>query len=245
VIQSNHKIIKMTICEVCGKEYTNVATHMRMAHPDNITSGAPVIKEDGVGEKSDLIGVGSVSPGGNIESKQAMSSEVMEMFSTIVKGISSLTDRVAKIEDKSSGNAFKKEMKTEDVVNAKVTRENVDARIVTIVDELLGEDFGIEIAPNKDNPGFMFTLIVPQRLSDLNERTRPVILPDGTYKKDKDGVVVEEMYIPDDRRSRAIASHQSFDAIRNHAEKVRSYIVAYYQKMNKPIPEFKLKQNGY
>ena len=146
---------------------------------------------------------------------------------------------------------FKLAAKAEDISKAKIGKEFTDPRIVKIVEETLGEDFKIGIEPNKERPGFMFNLIVPNRLSGLQKSTRPKMNPKATnpyardYLKDETGKVIEEEYYPEDTRSRAISSIQSYDAIKQHCERVRANIVGYFQKMQKPIPEFRIKQSIY
>ena len=110
--------------------------------------------------------------------------------------------------------------------------------------KVLGEDFGIEVTPREGQPGLNFTLLVPRRLSNVEENERPVVGEDGEYIIDsKTKLPKQERYWPGDQRTRAIAAHQSYDSIKEHCEKVRAYLVTYYQKLNRPVPEFKLKQN--
>lgn len=136
---------------------------------------------------------------------------------------------------------FKLEAKPEDIEKAKADREGIDERIVKIIDETLGEDFGIRLMPNKDRPGFNLTFIVPSRLSLLPKEDRPIKIKGGDYKTDGKGNVIKEEYQPEDRRSKQIASTDNFSAVQDHCERVRANIVATYQKLNKPLPEFRLK----
>lgn len=136
---------------------------------------------------------------------------------------------------------FKLEVKSEDVEKGKVDRERIDPKIVKFVDNMLGEDFGIRIKANKDKPGFLITLIVPQRLSLIPKAERPILLEDGRYERDKKGNNVLEEYYPEDPRSRAIATADNYDAIKQHCERIRANIVATYQKLNKPLPQFRLR----
>lgn len=226
-------------CEICGKEYSNIKVHTRMAHeggaekigmntsPNNSVPPETVEKEPKTQRKNDSL------------------EEVLGSIGKMAGILENLDSRLSKMENAGKGNEFKANPNPEDVEAGKATRSNVDPRIVNIVDEILGEDFGIEIVPNKDNPGFLFTIIVPERLSDLQKSSRPIVDElTGKYVRDESGIPKEEEYQPEDRRSRAIASHQSFDAIREHAERVRAYIVSYFQKMSRPVPEFRLKQNA-
>ena len=216
----------MTTCEICndGKEYRNLSTHMKMKHlEDKDLPKDPELDPDPVPEKG-----------------------IEQMFGKIMGALEGINSRVTQLEVKAGGkdNSFKKGVKEEDIESADVTRKGVDERISSIVDEILGEDFGIKIEPRQDQPGFLFTVLVPKRLSDIQVSTRPVKGPDGRYMKDEFGNNIEEEYWPGDERSRAISSYQSFDAIKDQCEKVRSYIVSYYQKLSRPIPEFKLRSNG-
>ncbi len=168
--------------------------------------------------------------------------QLMSILQGIATGMAGLEKRLNKIE---TGNrdAFKEAVRPEDVSLASETRRGIDPRISKIVDEILGEDFGVKIGQNPDKPGFLFTLIVPTRLSDnvVDKRPRIDPLAPAQYLKDKEGNVIFEEYTPEDHRSRAIASSENFDAIKQHCERVRSYIVAYHQKVSKPLPEFKVK----
>jgi len=219
------------ICSICGKEYKNMGVHVKMAHEDKeklSVNNVPVPVAQMPMEKS-------------FSGTEGLTGMIKMLSDSLLK----INERLDRIEERGKGNEFKKGIKEEDTESAKSSRENVDPRIINIVNEILGEDFGVEIEPNKDRPGFLFTIIVPPRLSDAPMKTRPIIGEDGKYIKDENGLNKEEEYFPIDRRSRLIASHQSFDSIREHAERVRSYVVSYFQKMSKPIPEFKLKSNVY
>lgn len=176
-----------------------------------------------------------------VESK----SENAEMFE-LLKGVSvalgAIDKRLTKIET-GGRNEFKEAARAVDIASASDTRKGVDPRICDIVDEILGEDFGVDIKTNPDKPGYLFRLVVPERLSDKPREKRPVKDPLNLsiYLKDKDGNVVMEEYVAPDYRSRSLASTDNFDAIRQHCERVRGYIVAYYQKVSKPLPEFRVK----
>lgn len=219
----------MPKCEICndGKEYVNLDLHKKRKH---VSGEYPTTTENN-------------SQGSNPEEPKTEpnTNELLIQLMGMVKGIDK---RVSDVEAKTTGkeNAFKKGIKQEDIINAEITRKNVDEKIVKIVDETLGEDFGVDIETRQDQPGFLFTLIVPQRLSDAKISSRPRIGDDGKYLLDDNKLAITEEYYPEDRRSRAIASYQSYDAIRNHCEKVRAYIVSHYQRLNQPIPEFRLKQ---
>lgn len=169
--------------------------------------------------------------------------ELMKMMGTVISKVGDMEKRLSKVEGP-TGNEFKTGMKVEDAEKAKVTRKDVDDKVVQIVNEVLGEDFGIRLDTYPDRPGYLFTVIVPTRLSDKEPSTRPVVDPEtGEYRVQKDGKTpILEDYQPVDERSRSIGSSQSYDAIREHCNRVRSYIVTYYAKMSKPLPEFKIKQ---
>lgn len=167
---------------------------------------------------------------------------LLRAVSNLAGTVESLTDRMAKMEGRPT-QEHKKEARPEDISKAAQTKEGIDPRIIKIVEETLGEDFQIDIEPNKDTPGFLFTVIVPERLSDLKKSTRPVHdQVQGGYERDpRTGREILEEYYPQDRRSRSIASTQSFDAIREHCERIRGYIVGHYQRTKRPLPEFRLK----
>jgi len=164
-----------------------------------------------------------------------------ETLASLGKTLESVNDRLSKLEGKQSLE-YRDGASEADIENAKVTRKNIDPRIVAIVDESLGQDFGIEVEPFEDRPGFLFTVIVPQRLSDNRPDSRPMKDKEtGLYKKDQNGLTVYEEYFPEDKRSRAIGSMQSYDAIKDHCDKVRSYLVSYYMKIKKPLPAFNVR----
>ncbi len=169
----------------------------------------------------------------------------MEDLSTRVSGLETATKKnAADIESVKTGDrdAFKRDAKTEDIEHAAENRKGIDPRICAIVDETVGTDFGIEIAPlGEDQIGYMFTLIVPDRLNDNAVEQRPLLEGPGVYKKDAFGNVLMENYKRPDRRSRKLATADGYTAIREHCEKVRAYIIAYYAAQKKPQPELKVK----
>lgn len=168
--------------------------------------------------------------------------KILAAISGLAGSVSELNKRVDKIET-GGKNDFMNDMKQADVDKAAESKSKADPRVVAIVEEILGVDFGVEILPNPHSPGFNFTVLVPQRLSPVVGSQRPIIDPTtGQYKKDEiTGAAIEENYWPGDRRSRAVGSTDSFDLIRDHCNKVRAHIVTYYEKMKKPLPEFKLR----
>lgn len=171
--------------------------------------------------------------------------KLMGMLSTVITKIDNIDQRVDKIET-GGREDFKKEANARDIESAQHNKAQIDQKVVQIVEETLGVDFGIEMETFDDKPGFLFTVIVPKRLSDMPTSERPVKDEEnpGKYKVipgGNDFDYVMEKYQPEDRRSRQIGSSQSYDAIRDHCNRVRSYIVSYYQKLKKPLPEFKLK----
>lgn len=139
---------------------------------------------------------------------------------------------------------FKMDMKTEDVQAAASGKESIDPRIVKIVEDTLGIDFGIEIKGNNDRPGFELNILVPRRLSNVAETFRPVRDEvSGQYKIDeKTKQVVEEKYWPGDKRSMQLGSTASYELIQERCNRIRSFILSWYQKSNRPSPEFKIKQ---
>lgn len=140
-------------------------------------------------------------------------------------------------------NDYKMDMKDEDVAAASQNKSNVDPRIVRIVEETLGVDFGIELESYNDKPGVMLHILVPRRLSMVPTAFRPVRDPEsGKYMVDpKTQQVVEEEYWPGDKRSLSMGVSSSYELIQQHCNRVRSFIISWYQKMSKPIPTFNLK----
>lgn len=176
----------------------------------------------------------------NVEEKTNQTGALLETLREITQTLGSIEGRLTKLEGKPS-QEYRLEAKQEDIDKASESKKEIDSRIVQIVEESLGVDFGIELQPFEDKPGFLFTVIVPERLSDNDKDSRPIMDETGQYKKDTLGNILYENYVPEDKRSRAIGSSQSYDAIREHCDRVRSYIVASYQKLKKPLPEFKVK----
>jgi hypothetical protein len=168
--------------------------------------------------------------------------KIMAAITGVATSVNAIEKRVNRIEE-GGKNDFMNEVKESDIESANKSKSSADPRVVAIVEETLGIDFGVEVEPNPNNPGFQFTILVPQRLSPIPGASRPVIDPEtGSYMKDvKTEMVIEENYWPGDRRSRAIGSTDSFDIIRDHCNKVRAHIVTYYEKLKKPLPEFKLR----
>jgi len=174
--------------------------------------------------------------------KKADESELLEILKGVASSLGDLEKRMKKIE---TGGAedFKDAAKKEDIAAATKTRVGIDPRLSKIVDEILGEDFSIDIEHFEDKPGVLFTLIVPQRLSDAAMDKRPKKDPkvEGAYMRNDMGEIIYEDYYPQDRRSVSVGTAQNFDVIRKHCERVRSYIVSYFQKVAKPLPEFRVK----
>ena len=176
------------------------------------------------------------------ETSQQIAS-LSDMMSGLVTGMTAIARRVERMET-GGANEFRYHQKPEDLAKAAEGRVGVDERIVKIVDTILSEDFGVALERIDDNSlGLLFTLNVPQRVSDIKEDMRPVIDPvTRQAKKDAQGNDLYEKYWPGDHRSRAIPTGSSFDLIREHCERVRAYIVATYQKTNRPTPEFRIRQ---
>jgi len=177
---------------------------------------------------------------GETKPKEKVTTGTTDVLNQIMKTLTGINDRLVKLEGGDT-NGYKLEAKSEDIEKASKNKKDIDPKIVGIVEELLGVDFGIDVKTFDDKPGLEFTIIVPSRLSDNVQDSRPKKGIDGTYEKDAYGNVVFENYIPEDRRSRVIGSLQSYDAIREHCTRIRSYIVGYYTKLKKPLPEFKVK----
>lgn len=174
-----------------------------------------------------------------------MLGDLLGMVKALSTTLQTVNNRVDRIET-GGANDFKHGKTAMDVAAAGQSKENINPRVVQIVEETLGADFALELKPHRDRPGFEFTVIVPSRLSDLSTEQRPVIDPESThprkYKLDENGEIVFENFHPEDRRTRAVSSTDSYDVIREHCERVRAYIISTYQKTNRPVPEFKLRQ---
>ena len=174
----------------------------------------------------------------------------------LLGAVQDLSTRVGSIDDATKKNAedikaiktgdkdaFKRDAKTEDIERVAENRKGVDQRVTRIVDEILGTDFGVEVAPlGEDQLGYMLTIIVPDRLNDNTVEMRPVMESAGIYKKDAQGQVVMEEFRRPDRRSRKLATTDNFSAVREHCEKVRAYMHSYYAARQKPMPELKVSQ---
>lgn len=158
---------------------------------------------------------------------------------TAVEGISKRVNRL----EQGGKEDFKLEAKTEDVQAAAVGKESIDPKIVKIVEDTLGIDFGIEVKGNQERPGFELTILVPKRLSNVPTSFRPVRDEiTGQYKIDEATKrVVEEEFWPGDRRSMQLGTTASYEIIQERCNRIRSFILSWYQKMNKPTPEFKFR----
>lgn len=181
--------------------------------------------------------------------KEETAEKKASAMDTILSAISSVAETVAKIDKRlvrletGDANAFKEAPKSEDIEYASKMNEKVDKRIVAIVEKTLGVDFGLEVTGYDDKPGMALTILVPKRLSPVAMDFRPVKDPEtGEYKMDpKTKRVVEEEYWPGDRRTVALGASDSFDTVQKHCNRVRSFIMATYQKTNRPQPEFKIR----
>jgi uncharacterized protein YdaT len=160
--------------------------------------------------------------------------------------LSALNDKIDDLEQKieliqgGRDDRFKKDAKKEDIEKVKEGRDKAGEKVVKIVDNVLGKDFGIELNQRPNSPGMIFTIIVPSRLSLLEESERPKSDENGKYILNESGKKIYERYKPEDRRSKPIATSDNFDAIIKHCENVRANIVSTYQKLNRPLPEFKI-----
>lgn len=178
-----------------------------------------------------------------------------EGMTKMLGGIEDLGGRMAIVEASVASNAeeikrvktgdkdaFKRDAKEADIEAASEHRKGVDPKLVSIVDEVLGTDFGVEMAPLGGNQmGYQFTVIVPERLNDNEMEQRPIKGSDGQYKHDQLGNVVMENFKREDRRSKMVSSSDGYGSIREHCEKVRAYMQAYYAAQHRPMPELKVK----
>lgn len=175
------------------------------------------------------------------ETKESSTKKLENLVTGLVKVVGDLSDRMEQLET-GGANDFQKESNSEDIETANEMRKDVDPRICKVVDEILGADFGIKVKPSESGVGFLFTVIVPERLSDRPLQQRPILnAKTGKYKVNMDGSKVYETYKPADERSRMLSTADSFGSVREHCIKVQSNIVAYYQKMKKPLPAFNTK----
>ena len=170
--------------------------------------------------------------------KKDTNEELMEAVEFLKKQVA---DQNEKIEMLTSGkdDRFKKDAKSEDIKSGEIGREGVDERIVKIVDDILGKDFGIEFG-QAEGPGMRLTIIVPERLSLIPDSERPIKEANGAYKRDANDRIINEVYKPLDKRSRSMATGSDFGVIRKHCEMVLANIVSTYSKLHKPLPEFKI-----
>jgi|GEM_PF-1679383 len=228
----------MQKCETCGKDYKNLAAHQRSAHAEPLGEKALATL---AAEETTAVPTAPAP-----SSMEAMMGEVLGMVRTISQKQEAADKRLDRIET-GGANDFKHGKTAEDVAAAEQSKENINPRVVQIVEETLGDDFRVQMRPQKDRPGLEFTVIVPPRLSDLASEERPIIDPESThprhYKLDQYGEVIFETYHPEDRRTRAVSSTDSYDVIREHCERIRAHIIATFQKTNRPVPEFKLRQS--
>lgn len=163
--------------------------------------------------------------------------DILSILGAMDKKFSILENKVNTIMMPSS-DRFKTEIRNEDVDKAKVGREKIPAEIVKIVDEVLGQDFGIEVNNDPSRPGVAVTIIVPERLSDNPLMERPIKMSDGGYAQDGNGKVRYESYKEPDKRTVMMSSLTSWDALNKHCQRVKTNIVTTYQKMSKPLPQF-------
>lgn len=175
--------------------------------------------------------------------EETESSELLNVLKGVSDSLDSLDKRLISIET-GGRDDFKSELKSEDVELAEKNKEDTPPKIREIVNQILGEDFVVEVQGFNDRPGYMFHLILPDRLSAMPITTRPIPheKKEKEYKKDRKGNVVFETYRPEDRRSRMISDINSLLPVKEHCEKVRSFIVSTYQKKKQPMPELKLTQ---
>ena len=164
-----------------------------------------------------------------------------DKFVALDQRLETIEGRVNRIETKGRDD-FKNGAKKEDIEAAAEHRKGVDPKIVHIVDEILGTDFGVQMGPLGDNQiGYLFTLLVPDRMNDNPIEKRPLKDQDGNFQKDALGGVKFENWQRPDRRSKVLSSAEGYGAIREHCEKVRAYMVSYYAARNQPMPQLNVK----
>lgn len=175
-----------------------------------------------------------------LENPKTDMEKLMEMMTSVVKKVDTIDKEVQRIKD-GGVNEYKAGAKPEDVAAAESLNAKLDTRIANIIENTLGVDFSADMTTFPDKPGFLLNINVPRRLSPIPMSYRPVKdLETGEYKKDlKSGRVEEEEYWPGDRRSVAIGSSDSFDVVQTYCNRVRAFILATYQKTNRPQPEFR------
>jgi hypothetical protein len=164
-----------------------------------------------------------------------------EMLAKLSGSIESINKRISDLENKNSNDKFKIESKEKDIIKAAEMNENVPKNIVNAIHRILGEDIGIKVDSFENQPGFQLTLFIPERLSSIKRSERPKVDKNGNYIKDKNGVVILEEWWAGDKRTRSIPNNDDIVPVIKWAEKVRSHIVATFNKLQKPIPEFKIK----
>lgn len=168
---------------------------------------------------------------------------IMNAIGGVAKTVENLATRVNRLENGGKDD-FKLDAKSEDVMAASAGKEGLDPKIVKIVEDTLGIDFGIEVKGNTDRPGFELSILVPRRLSHVPNQFRPVRDEvTGQYKLDENKRVVEEEYWPGDKRSMQLGAAGSYEMIQDRCNRIRAFIMSWYQKNNKPMPDFKLKGN--
>lgn len=167
-------------------------------------------------------------------------SQLMGMMGTLIKKVEDIDSEVKRMKE-GGVNDFKKGAKPEDVAAAESMNSKLDPRIAKIIENTLGIDFAADTTTFSDKPGLLLNIHVPKRLSTVPVDFRPIKDEEtGKYKVDpKTGNNIEEEYWRGDTRSVALGSTDSFDVIQQHCNRVRSKIMADYQKLNKPQPEFR------
>lgn len=168
--------------------------------------------------------------------------KILAAMQGLAAQVDNVSKRLSRVED-GGKNEFKAEPSQADIDAANAGKEKIDPRIVKIVEDTLGIDFAIEISSYDDKPGSQLDILVPKRLSMVPDRQRPVKdTKTGEYMIDeKTKRIVEETYWPGDKRSIALGSATSYDVIQQHCNRIRAFIVSWYQKMNRPLPEFRIK----
>lgn len=191
-----------------------------------------------------------VSGGTKVEEPKSEMGQILAAIGTLVNKVDSLDNRLGKVEGGGVPD-FKADAKAADIESASASKEGVDERIVKIVENTLGVDFGVATKGHADKPGLVLDIYVPQRLSPVPMSQRPIRdaktgeyqIVVGTEHRDPvtgkiTGLVQEEDYWPGDARSVALGASDSFDVIQQHCNRVRAHILAWYQKTNRPQPQF-------
>lgn len=189
-------------CQECGKEVaqSHMRHHLKTVHAEagEAVASTPIAPEPKEPSQDDRI---------------------FDILNGVADELKSMRARIEGIEAKDRPEALaisKETAKAPEVVIDTTTPDSptisyVPVNVRKVVDEILGEDFKVEVYADSDLPQFNFSVIVPERF--------------GTSTVMVDTKSGREAQSVEDRRSRVISNAEGVNGVREWCQKVRQNLL--------------------